>query len=153
MPRSNTPAAPAGTELITLDQVQDVLLNGADVDVVSEEEVQRDMVRRVLEAEDLAGAFGSFRATATKEVEGQLLQIRGIAWLKSGFEAGPKVYALIDAALVDTGESVTLSMGGRTLMASFLWAQRHAAMPFKGSFVSQQSRANPEFRFWTFELA
>jgi hypothetical protein len=44
-------------------------------------------------------------------------------------------------------------MGGRSLMASFLWAQRNRAMPIRGEFERQRSNSNTERSFWVFKLA
>lgn len=141
------------TDLITLDQVQDTLLNGTEMDVVSADAVQDDMVRRILGAETVADAFGNFKATPASELEGVAVSVRGIAWMRSSFKDGPKVYALLDAAIAASGEAVTISMGGRSLMASFLWAQRNRAMPINGTFRLERSNSDPEKSFWTFLLA
>lgn len=141
------------TELVTTEQVEDVLLHGGDLAVVSADSIQDDMVQRVIGAKSLEEAFADFKAVPVAELEGIALEVRGIAWMRSAFEEGPKVYALLDCAHADTGEAVTVSMGGRTLMASFVWAQRNEAMPFKGTFRKERSNTNTERSFWTFKLA
>jgi len=142
-----------GTDVITVEQVEDVLLHGNDLDVVSPDAIQDDMVRRILAAESLEQAFGTFESTPAADLEGQRIIVHGIAWMRSSFADGPKVYALIDAEVASSKERVTVSMGGRTLMASFLWAMRHHAMPFAGTFRKEQSNSNPERAFWTFAIA
>jgi len=52
-----------GTDVITVEQVEDVLLHGNDLDVVSPDAIQDDMVRRILAAESLEQAFGTFEST------------------------------------------------------------------------------------------
>lgn len=138
---------------LTLEQVEEVLLHGGALDAVSDEQMQNDMVRRILESDTLAAAFAEFKATPCKQMEGILLDIGGIAWVPSAFEEGPAVYALLKATVVESREQVTLSMGGRTLMASFVWAQRNAKMPIRGTFREQQSNTNSARKFWTFILA
>lgn len=142
----------ASTELVTMAQVEDVLLHGGDLAVVTEDEVQADMIRRILAAGNLGEAFADFRATAARDIEGRLVEVRGVAWMRSAFEEGPKVYCLLQVVDVETGELATVSMGGRTLMAAFLWAQRQEAMPFRGVFERERSRTNTERQFWTFKL-
>ena len=141
------------TELVPLDQVEDVLINGGTLDVVNPDAVQDDIVQRILGASDLSEAFAEYKATPAADVDGILLDVTGIAWMKSSFKDGPAVYALFQCQLVESGDEVTVSMGGRSLMASFLWAQRNKAMPIRGTFRAQQSRANPDQSFWTFILA
>lgn len=140
------------TDLITLEQVEHTLLHGGDVDIVSSEDVQHDMIQRILSAESLDDAFGGFQATPANEMDGIKISVRGIAWMKSAFQEGPKVYALLDSVVVETGEAVTISMGGATLMASFVYAQRQEAMPIEGTFRKRKSNANTERSFWTFDL-
>lgn len=141
------------TDLISPTQVAEVLLHGADLDVVSPDAVQEDMVRRILEAETAAEAFGGFSAVPAKDIEGTLIDVKGVAWMRSAFSDGPKVYALISGTLVESKTDVVVSMGGRTTMASFLWAQQNEAMPFRGSFVSARSNSDPEKTYWQFKLA
>lgn len=141
------------TDLISLDEVQDTLINGTDLDVVSPDAVQDDMVRRILGAETVEDAFGNFKSINAKDLEGIKVGVYGVAWMRSAFKEGPKVYALLDATIVDTEEKVTVSMGGRSLMASFLWAQRNRAMPIVGTFRAERSNSDPEKSFWTFLLA
>jgi hypothetical protein len=149
-----------GTELITLAQVEDVLLHGGAVETVSDEEVQTDMVRRILSAETLEEAFQQFTTVPLDDIVQSPVEVRGVAWLKSAFDEGPKVYALLKIGLLDgssragkKGEEVTVSMGGRTTMAAFVWAQRNARMPFRGSFHREQSRSNAARTFIVFKLA
>lgn len=148
-----------GTELITLEAVEHALLHGGDVAVVSEEEVQRDMIRRILSAETLEEAFSTFETTPLDMILGSPVSIEGIAWMKSAFDQGPRVYALLQVKLLadhvgtgKKGDALTVSMGGGTTMASFVWAQRNAAMPFKGTFSRERSRSNPERSFIVFKL-
>ena len=142
----------AGTELITLEQVEDVLLHGGDIDVVSPDAVQDDMVRRILASETLEEAFAGFETVPAAQLEGQLIAINGIAWMRSAFEEGPKVYALLNVTIDSDRSTVTVSMGGRSLMASLLWAQRNEAMPIVGTFRKERSKSNPENSYWLFIL-
>lgn len=143
----------SSTELVTLAQVEETLLHGGEIDIVSPDAVQEEMVRRILESESVTDAFADFKATPMADLEGLALSVRGIAWMRSAFKEGPKVYALLDCVVKETGEEVTASMGGRTTMASFCWAQRNEAMPIDGTFVKERSNSDPEKAFWTFKLA
>ena len=152
--------AEPSTELITLEQVEDVLLHGGDFKPVSEDEIQADMVRRILAAGTIEEAFQSFKATPLDAIVGALVEVGGIAWLRSAFDEGPKVYGLLKVQLVNdwagagaAGDELTVSMGGRTTLAAFVWCQRNAAMPFRGSFHREASHANPGRSFIVFKLA
>jgi hypothetical protein len=144
---------PPSTDLVTVQQVEDVLLHGGDLAVVDPDAIQTDMVERILKADTLAGAFSDFKSVSASEMEGVEIAIHGIAWMRSTFPDGPKVYALLDCHVVETDEQVTVSMGGRTTMAGMLWAQRNSAMPFSGVFRKEKSNQDNGNSFWTFKLA
>ena len=157
---TDTTTAAPGTDLISLEQVEHALLHGGDVAVVSEEEVQTDMVRRILAAQTMEEAFAQFTTVPLDAVVQTPVEVQGVAWLKSAFEEGPKVYALLKLGLLKDapgagkrGDTITVSMGGRTAMAAFVWAQRNAKMPFRGSFHREQSRTNAARSFIVFKLA
>jgi hypothetical protein len=149
-----------GTEVISLAQVEDVLLHGGDIEVVSDDDIQRNMVAEILGAGSLEQAFAQFTTVPLDDILQSPIEVQGVAWRRSTFEDGPKVYAMLRILLLDgssragkKGETVTVSMGGKTTMAAFVWAQRHAAMPFKGSFHREQSRSNANRSFIVFKLA
>lgn len=152
MARGQAVDRPRGQEL-TVEQVEDVLLHGGELDVVSPDDVQDDMVRQILAADSLDTAFEGFKATPAADLEGVRVTIEGVAWMRSAFDDGPKIYALLRGHISETGLPVTISMGGRSLMASFVWAQRNEAMPLEGTFVRERSNSNAERSFWTFRLA
>ena len=149
-----------GMEVVTLEQVEDVLLHGGVFEAVSEADIQRDMIRRILSAESMEEAFATFETTPLDMILGSKVSITGIAWLRSAYKDGPPVFALLKVQLLadhvgtgKKGDELTVSMGGATTMASFVWAQRHANMPFSGHFERNPSRSNPEKSFIVFKLA
>lgn len=153
MPQQGQEIVEASKGNVTIEQVEDALLHGGDLEIVSSEDVQADMVRRILQAGTLEDAFNNFSSVSASDLEGVPVRINGIAWMRSAFNEGPKVYALLDCVNLETGEAITVSMGGRSLMASFVWAQRNRAMPFEGEFVKERSRTNTERAYWLFKLA
>lgn len=143
----------ASTELITIEQVEDVLLHGGKLAVADPEAVQEDMVQRILASETLEEAFAAFESTPVKDIEGVLVDVVGIAWMRSSFPEGPQVYALCKCVLVESKAQVTVSMGGRTTMARFCWAMRQEAMPIRGVFEYEDSAQDNGRRYLTFKLA
>jgi len=141
------------TDLVTLEQVEDVLLHGGDVPLVEASEIQDDIVRQILAAGTVEEAFGEFSATSAEDIEGILLDVVGVAWAKSGFKEGPGIYALCKCKLVEAGTEVVVSMGGKTTMARFVWAMRQDAMPIRGAFVYEDTKNGSGRRFLTFKLA
>lgn len=142
-----------GTEVITVEQVEDVLLHGGELGVVSAEDVQQDIVRRILESESLEEAFRQFQSVPMRDLEGNTITIHGVAWMRSAFKEGPAAYALLDCTVEDDDTHITVSMGGRSLLAGLLYAQRHEAMPFSGVPRLVGSRSDPEKSYWQFTLA
>lgn len=146
-------ASSTEVDCITDEQAAEVLLHGSDLDIVSTEAIQDDMVSRILSAESVEAAFAQFESVPARDIEGVLVEVSGVAWMRSAFKEGPQVYALLRCRLVEAKRDVVVSMGGRTTMASFLWAQQHEKMPLRGSFVSSRSNSDPEKTYWTFKLA
>lgn len=140
-------------ERITDEQAAEVLLHGGTVDVISTQDIQDDMVQRILASKSVNDAFANFESIPAKDIEGVQVEVHGVAWMRSKYKEGPGVYALLKCKLANVKDPVVVSMGGRTTMASFLWAQQHEAMPLKGSFVSSQSNTDPEKTYWSFKLA
>ena len=151
----------SGTDIVpvTLEQVEEVLLHGGELAVVDSDDVQTDMVAQILAADTIQDAFAEFKSVNAQTLRGVPLSVDGIAWRRSAFDQGPKVWALLKCTLLadapgagKQGDEIKVSMGGRTTMASFVWAQRHAAMPVYGSFHMEQSTENPERKFYVFKL-
>lgn len=140
-------------DLIKLDDVERAILHGEAVDVADPGAVSDDIVARILASETLEDAFQDYTATPCSEIDGMLVTIHGVAWLRSSFDEGPKVYALVQVMPEGSGRMLTVSVGGRSVLAGILWAQRHEAMPFSGTFRRRQSKSDPSRSYWTLQLA
>lgn len=138
-------------ELVKYDDIRNALIDMAEAQSVSSDDVQRDIVQRILDAKTIEEAAQSFEATSAQDVEGVPLTVHGIAWLKSSYKEGPPVYALIDCTPHGSKQRLKVSMGGRSAMAFLLWTQHHKAMPFDVVF----SRSDPTeegSRYWKVNL-
>lgn len=141
-----------GTEVIKYEDVAAALIDMTEVQAATSDEVQRDIVQRILASESLEQAFQSFEAVHAEDVEGIPLTIHGIAWLKSNFKDGPPIYALMDAQPENTDRRVKVSIGGRSVMAALLWSSQHKAMPFTIVLVRSDPNPNGGNRYWTAKL-
>lgn len=93
------------------------------------EEAARAIVARILSSEDEDAVFGlGAKATPADEVTDVPLIVRDVRFAASSFEAGPSVYALIDA-VDDSGEKLTVSCGSRNVMAQLHWLKVHGKLP------------------------
>lgn len=140
-------------ELIPLQDVENALLHGEDVAVVEPAQVSADIIRRVLASETLEDAFQSFDSTPAKDIDGILVTVHSVDWMRSAYEEGAPVYALMRVTEEGDAKVQVVSIGGRTVLAGLLWAQRNDQLPLHGVFRLRQSRSNPENSYWTFSLA
>lgn len=141
-----------GTDIIKYEDVAAALIDMTEVQAATSDEVQRDIVQRILASETLEQAFDSFEAVHAEDVEGIPLTIHGIAWLKSSFPQGPPVFALLDCTAENSDKRIKVSIGGRSVMAALLWSQQHKAMPFTLVFVKSDANPSTGFRYWTAKL-
>lgn len=141
------------TELIAPGEIADILLGGGNVEVLDAADVQEDIIRRILASPDLESAFAQAETTPARELDGVMLTVHNVKWAKSAFPEGAAVYALLQVTPDGADGDEIVSMGGRSLMASFLFAQINGHYPIRGTLRERQSKTNPERSFWTFELA
>lgn len=137
-------------ELVSLKDVEKAILTGEGMDIIPPEQISADIVRRVLNADTIEEAFGSFDATPATEIEGLGVTVHGVTWMRSSFNEGPPVYALMRVTEDATGVQSVVSMGGQTVMAGLLWAQKHDALPITGVFRRKQSQSGDGNSYWTF---
>ena len=140
------------TELIKPQDIRAALLHGKVLEVVPVDDVQADIVQRILGAKTIEDAARDFSAIPMEQVEGVALDITGLAWMQSSYEEGSPVYALVRARANNAPDEEVFSIGGRSVMAFLLWCQENKAMPFKATFIKKGSKANPERKFWTVKL-
>lgn len=141
------------TELVALDDVERALIHMEAIDIVPPEDISADIVRRILESDTLEEAARDFTADPADSIEGAEVVVTGVAWMKSAFDEGAPVYALMRVHGPTDKRERVVSIGGRSVLAMLLWAQRHEAMPFNGTFRKRPSRSDPSRSYWTFNLA
>lgn len=141
------------TDLIKLDDVERALLHGEAVEITDPGDVSDDIVRRILAAESLEEAAQDFTSTPADEIDGMLVEVVGIAWMRSEYGEGSPVYALMQVIPEGDTRRMVVSIGGRSVLAMLLWAQRNEAMPFAGTFRKRQSKSVEGHAYWTFSLA
>lgn len=112
-------------------------------EVEEPEEVAKAIVSRILSAPDVESVFATFEATPGKELLGVPLLIRGVRWQRSSFEQGPVLYALLDAVRGDTGEGVTVTTSGRSVMAALYRFGELGAYPVKAK-LEEARNPTPE---------
>lgn len=142
----------SSTDIVHTGEIRAALIEMAEARSITSEQVQRDIVERILAAETIEDAAQSFTAIGAEDVEGVRLTVHGLAWLKSTYKEGPPVYALIDCTPENTKLRVKVSMGGRSAMAFLLWCQEHRAMPFDVVFTRSEPGGENGYRYWQVNL-
>lgn len=115
-------------ELTDLDMVADALLGG-DVTIETDPDLlAAEIIRRTL-ATPAGQVFRPEEVQHARDVLERPIKVLGVRWFPSAFEAGPKVYAVLDAVLHDTGEHVPITVGGARVMAQLIVALRAGTIP------------------------
>lgn len=138
----------ASTEMVQYNDIENALINMAESQALTSEEVQQDIVRRILASKTLEEAAQSFEATSAEDVEGVVLTVHGVAWLRSSYKEGPPVFCLIDCTPDGAKARIKVSLGGRSAMAVLLWAQHHKAMPFNCVLSRSEPGGENGYRYW-----
>lgn len=141
------------SELIKYEDIKAALLTGREIDIVEPEQVSGDIVKRILESDNVEEAFGGFEATPASEIEGLVCTVHDLTWMRSTYEEGPPVYALMRVTVGDHDKPMVVSMGGRSVLAGLLWSQKNKALPVTGVFRRKGSANGSGNSYWTFQLS
>lgn len=115
---------PTTTEIITLDEAQvekalrgELAAEGVSIAIQDPRQVQIDIISRILESEDADAVFQGQTAISGRDVLGRAFTLKGVRWLKSKFDEGLPVFAVLDADMLDDGESLAITTSAGNVMA------------------------------------
>lgn len=121
------------TELATrvsVDDAERALLTGeAPADVASAEEATRDIVIRLLQAESDAELNAAMTAYGAQEILGIPHTVNDVRWLRSAFDEGNAVFAVMDATNEETGERYAVTCSSSNVLASLINLSKRARFP------------------------
>ena len=120
------------TQVLSDEQVEAALrgdLSEIKVAIQDPREVQLDIIKRILESPDAEAVFQGQQARGGKEVLGRPFTLRGVRWLKSSFDEGLPVFAILDASFLDDGEQLAVTTGSTNIMAQAYQLHRLGALP------------------------
>ena len=103
-----------------VEQVQDwtpFLLGDETPEFVDPEQASRDIVLRILQAEDVDAVLDQAGTTPCQDIIGKPIRISGARAMKSDYEGGASMYLLLDVTDLQTGEQLLVSCGARNVMA------------------------------------
>lgn len=103
------------------------------------EVVAQEIAQRILGATDVETILGMFESTPMQDLLGVPLDVAGVRFNASTFTEGPPVYAVIEATRLDTGEGVTSTCGGRSVMAALYRMWQLDAFPQKLQVVESKN--------------
>jgi len=110
---------------------------------------QIGIVARILAAEDATGVLDMGEPIKAEEIEQVELTVYGVRWMRSTFEEGPNVYAVIDCSRGDTGEAVKVTCGSVNVMTQLLKLQTMQAFPQKVKIVkSVKPTSSGYYPYW-----
>lgn len=114
------------------DQIELAILGEAsDIPIMEDPEaLSREIAARILSAESMDDVFSQGEVIHAKDVLGLPLLINGVRWQKSRYnEAGPQVYALIDATGPTGDDDMLITCGSRNVMAQLFWCWKRGQFP------------------------
>ncbi len=122
MPETKAAESSAG-ELVVLDDAQvELALQGELGDNVAiaiqdPQQVQIDIIKRILASPNADSVLGGQRAISGRECLDRPFQLRGVRWHRSRFDQGLPVFAVLDASFLDDGETVAITTSAGNVMA------------------------------------
>lgn len=95
------------------------------------EQAQRQIVERILAAENPEDVFQESTSTATRELIGVPLSVNDVKIMRSNIEGARGTYALLDVVRMDTGEVVLVNTGSPTIMATAIRRKQLGSLPME----------------------
>lgn len=109
-----------------LETAYAAILDGAAIPVASDPEaVSRAILERIFASDTFEEAFAPQQLEGWREYLDVPVLVQEFHLNPSGFEQGSSVYAVVDIVRVDTGEQLTVSCGGRNVLAQLVQMLRH----------------------------
>jgi hypothetical protein len=113
----------AQTTPVEIEQAVAAIMDGQPLPAIGDPEiVSRAILERILAAETFEEAFRPQQLTGWREYLDQPVQVRDFRLNRSGYENGSPVYAVVDLTVLETGEAVTVTCGGRNVLMQLVRA-------------------------------
>lgn len=130
-------------------EIIQAIVGGESLPESTAEQSQAGIVARILAADSPEAALDMGEPVKAEELEQVVLNVTGVRWMRSTFEEGPGVYAVIDAEREDTNEAIKATCGSVNVMTQLLKLQTMAAFPQRVKIVkSQKPTKSGYYPFW-----
>lgn len=110
-------------------EILQAIVGGEDLPEASAQQSQSGIVARILSAVGADAVLDMGEPTKAEELEQVPLNVTGVRWMRSTFDEGPGVYAVVDATRTDNDEQVKVTCGGVNVMTQLLKLQTMGAFP------------------------
>lgn len=130
-------------------EILQAIVGGEDLPESTAEQSQAGIVARILAADDATGVLDMGEPVKAEDLEQVGLTVTGVRWMRSTFDEGPGVYAVIDATRDDNQEQVKVTCGSVNVMTQLLRLQTMSAFPQKVKIVkSSRPTKSGYYPYW-----
>jgi hypothetical protein len=130
-------------------EILQAIVGGEDLPESSAQQSQAGIVARILAADDAGSVLDMGEPTKAEDLEQVPLTVRGVRWMRSTFDEGPGVYAVVDASRDDNEEQVKVTCGSVNVMTQLLRLQTMDAFPQKVKIVkSSRPTKSGYYPYW-----
>lgn len=132
----------------SLDELQAILMDEMEPPEVSTdpEAISREIMLQILQAETDEDMLAVGAATSWKDLLGVPVELRKFHWLPSRYDKGAKVFFVVTATRLDTGEDVILTTSGMNVLAQLINLQRRDRFPSNWKLVEAEKETANGFR-------
>lgn len=130
-------------------EILQAIVGGESLPESTAEQSQAGIVARILGADTPEATLDMGEPVKAEDLEQVTLNVSGVRWMRSTFDEGPGVYAVIDAVREDTGEAIKATCGSVNVMTQLLKLQTMQAFPQRVKIVkSQRPTQSGYYPFW-----
>lgn len=134
------------TELTRYQQDAQALLGEVEVRLADPDTIATAIMARILEADDVSAVFEQAGTTPAADLKDVPLELRDYVLMRSEYEQGAPVYALIDAMRLDTGDVIKVTCGSRNVLAQLVTMGRLGALPRRAAITEAGKPTAQGFR-------
>ena len=106
-----------------------------DMPEATAQQSQAGIVARILAASTLDAILDQGEPLKAEELAEVPLEVTGVRWMRSTYEEGPNVYAVMDAVRADNEERMKVTCGGVNVMTQLLKLQVGQLFPVRVKIV------------------
>lgn len=114
--------------------------------VTDPEAIQREILTQIWNASSDEEMQAVGKATPWQDLIGVPVHIKGFRWRPSSYDQGAKVFVVVNAQRMDTGEDVVLTTGGKNVLMQLANIARREAFPWNGVLQESEKQTAAGYR-------